>query len=74
MVFRSILVSISMPISSDLLVGPEEYPVETAISNFIILARIGMIIQQNVKLGSVLELLHCCSAIGAVVNIEEWLC
>ena len=74
MVFRSILVSTSMPKSSDLLDGPRECPVETAASNFIVLVRLNVSVQQNVKLGGILELLHCCSVIGAVVNVEGWLC
>ena len=63
-----------MPISSDLLVGPGECSVETAESNFIVLVRLNVSVQQNVKLGGILELLHYCSVIGAVVNVEEWLC
>ena len=74
MVLASILVSTSMPIFIDLLVGPEECSGETAISKFMVLARLSMIIQHSVKLGNVLKLLHCCSTIKALVTKAEWLC
>ena len=74
MVFRSILVSTSLSISSNLLVGPGECSVETAESNFMILVMLNMNVQHNVKLSDILELLHCCSVIGAVVNVEVRLC
>ena len=68
MVFRSISVSISMEISYDLSVRSTECSDETAKSNFMILAKLNLSVKQNIKLGSILRLIQCCSVRGGVFN------
>ena len=64
----------SMPISNDLLVRLRGGSVDDVKSDFMILVELGVSVQQNVKLGSILRLLQCCSIREAVANVEGWLC
>ena len=70
MVCRSISVSTSISICNNLSVRSGGYSVETAKSDFMILVKLDVSIQQNVKLGSILRLLQCGSVREAVVNVE----
>ena len=74
MVFRSILMSISMSISNYLSVKARGGSVDNVKSNFMILVKLDVSLQQNVKLCSKLGLLQCCSIREAVENVEGWLC
>ena len=59
-----------MPISNDLTVRSRGCSVETVESNFMILVRLDVSVQQNVKLGSELRLLQYFSLREAAVYVE----
>ena len=64
----------SIPISNDLSGRSRGGLFDNVKANFMKVVELDVSVQQNVKLGSILGLLQCCSIREAVVNVEGWLC